>query len=231
MGDSTDYDATVVGGPEGVSEALDAPLYLSPGNYGVSGEGGADIGAINADADVSEPVQWTNSGEFTEVPRGNEVTFTWTGPGAARVIVAGVSGRQAQQRFGDVSVSSPGGLVQLPCAHCRAGQSSGLPLDSWPVGWLSHPRVMAHGHTRGLHCRRSRSSRRDVPVGSFQNGPIPLGGECPVKGTEQIGIKMYAFRPKKATVYPRAVVHWLRTVHERTGCPREDVPRPDREGF
>ena len=91
MGDSTDYDATVVGGPEGVSEALDAPLYLSPGNYGVSGEGGADIGAINADADVSEPVQWTNSGEFTEVPRGNEVTFTWTGPGAARVIVAGVS--------------------------------------------------------------------------------------------------------------------------------------------
>ena len=91
LGDSTDYDASVVGGPEGINETQDAPLYLSPGNYGVSGDGGADIGAINADADVSKPPRWTNSGEFTEVPRGNGVTFTWAAPGAARVVVAGVS--------------------------------------------------------------------------------------------------------------------------------------------
>ena len=94
MGDSTDYDPTLVGGPEGVSEAQDAPLYLSPGNYRVSGEGGADIGAINADADVSEPPRWTNSGEFTEVPRDNEVNFTWTGPGAARVVVGNIRHRR-----------------------------------------------------------------------------------------------------------------------------------------
>ncbi len=181
MGDSTDYDPTVVGGPEGISEAQDAPLYLSPGNYGVTGEGGADIGAINADADVSDPPQWTNSGVFTEVPRGNDVTFTSVRAGRGSGCRCRGERRQAQQRFGDVSVSSPGGLVQLPRAHRRSGQSSRLPLDSRPVGRLPHPRVMAHGHTRGLHCRRPRSRRRNVPVDPFQNGPIPLGGGCPAK--------------------------------------------------
>ncbi len=149
MGGSTDYDPTVVGGPEGISEAADAPLYLSPGNYGVSGEGGADIGAINADADVSEPPRWTNSGEFTEVPRGNEVAFTWTAPGAARVVVAGVSvDRPANvsgvflclAAAGASSFSVPTSvLANLPASRSILGQSDGfLILGSWPTGVLEN---------------------------------------------------------------------------------------------
>ena len=149
MGDSTDYDPTLVGGPEGISEAQDAPLYLSPGNYGVSGEGGADIGAINADADVSEPPRWTNSGQFTEVPRGNGVTFTWTAPGAARVVVAGVSVDRPSNVSGMFLCLAPAGsssfsvpaavLANLPASRSILGQSDGfLILGSWPTGALEN---------------------------------------------------------------------------------------------
>ena len=147
MGDSTEYDPTLVGGPEGISEAQDEPLYLSPGNYGVSGEGGADIGAITADADVSDPPQWTNSGEFTEVSRGGELTFTWTAPGAARVIVAGVSVDRPSNVSGVFLCMAPVGsssfsvptavLANLPASRSVLGQSDGfLILGSWPTGAL-----------------------------------------------------------------------------------------------
>ena len=122
-GDSTDYDPTLVGGPEGISEAGDEPLYLSPGK--------------------------------SRRCRSER--------------------RQAQQRLGNVSVSGCRGLDQLSGARRRSGESSRLPLDSRPVGRLPHPRVMAHGRSGGLHCRRPRSSRCDGPVDAFQNGPIPLG--------------------------------------------------------
>jgi uncharacterized protein (TIGR03437 family) len=145
--DSTDYDPTVVGGPEGISDTQDAPLYLSPGNYGVAGEGGADIGAINADADVSDAPQWTNSGDFTEVSRGDDVTFTWTAPGAARVVVAGVSVDRPSNASGMFLCLAPAGstslrvpaavLANLPASRSILGQSDGfLILGSWPTGAL-----------------------------------------------------------------------------------------------
>ncbi len=147
MGDSTDYEPTLVGGPEGISEAQDAPLYLSPGNYGVTGEGGADVGAINADADVSETPQWTNSGVFTEITRGNDVTFTWSAPGAARVVVAGVSVDRPNNVSGMFLCLAPTGsssfrvptavLANLPVSRPILGQSDGfLILGSWPTGML-----------------------------------------------------------------------------------------------
>ena len=147
MGGSTEYDPAIIGGPEGISGAVDEPLYLSPGNYAATGEGGADIGAIAADADVSDPPQWTNSTQFTEVARDSEVNFTWTGPGAARVIVAGVSVDRPGNVSGVFLCMAPAGsssfsvpsavLANLPASRPILGQSDGfLILGSWPTGML-----------------------------------------------------------------------------------------------
>lgn len=142
---STDYNPTVVGGPEGLSEAEDAPLYLSPGNVAVTGAGGADVGAIAAAADVTDPPEWTNSGDLSEVARDSSLSFTWAGAARARVVVAGISvdkPANASAMFlciapeGSTSLDVPAAvLANLPAARSIIGQSDGLLiLGSWPTG-------------------------------------------------------------------------------------------------
>ena len=94
-------------------------------------------------------MRWTNSGEFTEVSRGNEVAFTWTAPGAARVVVAGVSVDRPGNVSGVFLCMAPAGsssfsvptavLANLPASRSILGQSDGfLILGSWPTGALEN---------------------------------------------------------------------------------------------
>jgi uncharacterized protein (TIGR03437 family) len=59
--------------------SLPNTLYLSPGNYTVSGNGGKDVGAINASISVASSFTWTNRNQTTAVPRSQPLTLNWSG--------------------------------------------------------------------------------------------------------------------------------------------------------
>ena len=54
-------------------------LFLAPGNYSVSGAGGADVGAFNAAISVPAQLNWTNRDEITTVNRSQPLTLNWSG--------------------------------------------------------------------------------------------------------------------------------------------------------
>ncbi|HLK21187.1 MAG TPA: hypothetical protein VKT81_19685 [Bryobacteraceae bacterium] len=54
-------------------------LYLAPGNYTVSGTGGADVGGINVSIPVAAPLTWTNRDQTTNVSRSQPLTVSWSG--------------------------------------------------------------------------------------------------------------------------------------------------------
>jgi uncharacterized protein (TIGR03437 family) len=58
--------------------------YLDPGEYTVTGPGGADVGAFSAKIRLGAPLNWTNRNTVgndgpNTIDRTKEVTFTWTG--------------------------------------------------------------------------------------------------------------------------------------------------------
>jgi len=61
-------------------------LFLNPGNYTVSGAGGASIGAVKASVTVSNPLNWTNRDQTTTVIRTQPLTLNWSGGPAGQVI-------------------------------------------------------------------------------------------------------------------------------------------------
>jgi uncharacterized protein (TIGR03437 family) len=64
---------------------------LGPGTYRLSGMGGADIGAFNAQVNVPN-FDWTNR-NITAVNRSQSLTINWTGGGTGLVTVTGIAGR------------------------------------------------------------------------------------------------------------------------------------------
>ncbi|HUJ48572.1 MAG TPA: hypothetical protein VLW25_00175 [Bryobacteraceae bacterium] len=66
--------------------SLPSTLLLSPGNYTVSGTGGADIGAVNAQIPVPSPLTWSNRDQTTTVPRSQPLTLNWSGGPAGQTI-------------------------------------------------------------------------------------------------------------------------------------------------
>ena len=59
--------------------SLPNTLYLTPGNYTVSGNGGKDVGKINVSITVPSPLTWTNRSQTTTVPRSQSLTLNWSG--------------------------------------------------------------------------------------------------------------------------------------------------------
>lgn len=59
--------------------SLPNTLYLTPGNYTVSGNGGNDVGKINVSITVPGPLNWTNRNQTTTVPRSQSLTLNWSG--------------------------------------------------------------------------------------------------------------------------------------------------------
>ncbi len=145
VGESTVYNNVTVGGPQGISAETDEPLFFSPGAYQIKGTGGAGVGPIDVNANVSPPLQWTNSGELSEVARGEGVTFEWTPGDSPWVVVAGVSvdkPRNASAMFlcvapdGASSFHVPAAvLANLPASRPVIGHSQGfLTLGSTAAG-------------------------------------------------------------------------------------------------
>jgi len=53
--------------------------YLDPGQYTITGVGGADVGSFTANLTVPAQLTWTNQAAITAVNRANGVNVTWTG--------------------------------------------------------------------------------------------------------------------------------------------------------
>jgi uncharacterized protein (TIGR03437 family) len=65
-------------------------LYLSPGDFTVSGGGGADVAAVNISLSMGAPLTWTNRNQTTTVNRGAPLTLNWSGgPGGQQVTILG----------------------------------------------------------------------------------------------------------------------------------------------
>jgi hypothetical protein len=56
-------------------------LFLNPGNFNVSGTGGADVGAFQATVTIPNPVglTWTNRAQTLTIDRTQGFTVNWTG--------------------------------------------------------------------------------------------------------------------------------------------------------
>ena len=55
------------------------PLFLEPGDYTITGQGGPQIGPFQARVTVPPAFEWTNRAQIATVQRGQDLTLTWTG--------------------------------------------------------------------------------------------------------------------------------------------------------
>jgi len=100
---------------------------LSPGDYAVTGPGGADVGPFTAHLIVTEPLTWTNKDALSEVDRSQDLSITWN---ASRkngyVVVGGVTTSHTADSFGVFvcGESSAKGTFTVPSFVLSA-----MPLD------------------------------------------------------------------------------------------------------
>jgi uncharacterized protein (TIGR03437 family) len=67
-------------------------LYFSPGEYTVTGSGGADVGAFSTRINVWDDVKWTNRGDMDTVNRASDLRIEWmNGTEQQMVTVMGMS--------------------------------------------------------------------------------------------------------------------------------------------
>lgn len=67
------------------------PGYYSPGNYTVTGPGGADVGPFTAMLSIPAPAVWTNQAGLNTVTRANGLTINWTGGASQYIVISGGS--------------------------------------------------------------------------------------------------------------------------------------------
>jgi uncharacterized protein (TIGR03437 family) len=78
-----------VGGGTSITVLSSTGTYLSPGAYTVTGNGGSDIGPINANVTIPTPATLTTpnpNGANSPVTRSNGMTVSWTGGGAGSIV-------------------------------------------------------------------------------------------------------------------------------------------------
>jgi uncharacterized protein (TIGR03437 family) len=80
------YTAELGGGTAFPGLPAPQPDYLEPGEYTVTGPGGAAVGPFTARISILNPVTWSNEAQITNVPRTQDLTVTWTG-GTANELV------------------------------------------------------------------------------------------------------------------------------------------------
>lgn len=59
--------------------SLPNQLYLAPGTYSVSTNGGADVPGFTTSVTVPPALNWTNRDQITNVDRSQPLTINWTG--------------------------------------------------------------------------------------------------------------------------------------------------------
>jgi uncharacterized protein (TIGR03437 family) len=66
--------------------------FLDPGQYTITGPGGAQVGAFTARITLPQLLNWTNIDAITEINRANDLRVTWTGGDpAGYVLILGAS--------------------------------------------------------------------------------------------------------------------------------------------
>ncbi len=69
------------------------PLYLDPGVYTVESSAGAPVGALSAQVELPQPIQWSNQGDISRIDRNQGIFLTWSGgdPNTQFIRILGVS--------------------------------------------------------------------------------------------------------------------------------------------
>jgi uncharacterized protein (TIGR03437 family) len=63
------------------------PLFLSPGDYTISGRGDPAIGSFRAQAMVPAPLEWTNQNQIDTIDRAKGVAVTWSGAAPSELVI------------------------------------------------------------------------------------------------------------------------------------------------
>jgi uncharacterized protein (TIGR03437 family) len=123
------------------------PFTTNPsGNFTVTGQGGANVGAFTSTLTLPQAFVWTNVDAITQVTRANGVTVNWTG-GAGLVTIIGMSmidtPQQAGATFLCIEQASKGTFTVPPAvllALPASVTSDGFPLGSLTV--MNQPAVV-----------------------------------------------------------------------------------------
>ncbi|MCW5982498.1 MAG: hypothetical protein KIT09_30710 [Bryobacteraceae bacterium] len=85
-------------------------LFLNPGAFTLSGGGGPDIGAFQAQVNVPQPFAWTNRDQITDVTRTQGLTVTWSGvaDGHAVFVAGGGADLPANATSTFLCIAAPG---------------------------------------------------------------------------------------------------------------------------
>jgi uncharacterized protein (TIGR03437 family) len=67
---------------------LPEPLFLTPGDYIITGRGDPDIGSFRTQATVPAPLEWTNQSQIDAIDRSRDVPVTWNGAGPGDLVIA-----------------------------------------------------------------------------------------------------------------------------------------------
>ncbi len=97
--------------------------YLTPGQYTVSGPGGADVGSFNGTVQVATPLTWTNREALTEVNRNMPLTVTWDGGEPTSLVTI-----QGTSISADATGMSASGAAFL-CFERNSAHSFTVPVD------------------------------------------------------------------------------------------------------
>lgn len=120
--------------------------YISPGAYTSSGSGGTDVGAFRANLNVTGNFNWTNNAQIVTVPRGNDLTITWTGGGPTDYVMINGSSYDSGLRVGASFTCierAPASRFTVPSFVMLSMPGStvvqGIPTGNLSVGLLGEP--------------------------------------------------------------------------------------------
>lgn len=94
---------------------------LVPGEYSLSGSGGAEIGAFNASLNVPA-FDWTNANDLHWIERNRDLSITWSGNSSGSVIVQGLGVKTVS---GDARVNAKTAILEATYFVCSADGSTG----------------------------------------------------------------------------------------------------------
>jgi uncharacterized protein (TIGR03437 family) len=117
-------------GAQLATSASGGKLYLDPGGYTVSGTGGADVGAFQAQVTALPAITWTNAASISSVDRSKGVTVTWSGGDPKGSVIISGSSTSAQGNGALFTCTAPpaAGTFTVPATVTMAlpASSSGV---------------------------------------------------------------------------------------------------------
>jgi uncharacterized protein (TIGR03437 family) len=94
------------------------PAILGPGSWTISGSGGSDVSAFNAKVSLPDNLNWTNGGNFMNVPRA-DLTILWSGGNLSASSVVTIFGNSTIINANDPS------QTRAKSFYCEAPASAG----------------------------------------------------------------------------------------------------------